>query len=49
MRNLVFRLELEMTVKDLITALKAYYVELHMLGADREAEAIKQFMQRLGK
>lgn len=38
-----------MTAKDLIAALKAYYVELYNLGADREAIAIKQFIERLGK
>jgi hypothetical protein len=38
-----------MTAKDLLAALKAYYVELHQLGADREAVAIKQFIERLGK
>lgn len=36
-----------MTAKDLINALKAYYVELHQLGATREAEAIKQFLSRV--
>lgn len=38
-----------MTAKDLLDALKAYYVELSQLGANREANAIKQFIQRLGK
>lgn len=38
-----------MTAKDLIAALKAYYVELYNLGADREAIAVKQFIERLGK
>lgn len=38
-----------MTAKDLIAALKAYYVELYNLGADREAVAVKQFIERLGK
>jgi hypothetical protein len=38
-----------MTAKDLLAALKAYYVELHQLGADREAVAIKHFIERLGK
>jgi hypothetical protein len=38
-----------LTAKDLLAALKAYYVELHQLGADREAAAIKQFIERLDK
>jgi hypothetical protein len=38
-----------MTAKDLLAALKAYYVELHQLGADREAVAIKQFIERVSK
>ena len=29
-----------MTAKDLMAALKAYYVELYQLGADREAVEI---------
>lgn len=38
-----------MTAKDLLTALRAYYVELYQLGADREAVAIKQFIERVTK
>jgi len=37
------------TAKDLLAALKAYYVELYNLGADREAVAVKQFIERIGK
>jgi hypothetical protein len=37
------------TAKDLLAALKAYYVELYQLGADREAVAVKQFIERLNK
>jgi hypothetical protein len=38
-----------LTAKDLLAALKAYYVELYQLGADREAIAIKMFLERLDK
>lgn len=38
-----------MTAKELLAALKAYYVELYQLGADREAIAIKQFIEKLDK
>jgi len=38
-----------MNAKDLLAALKAYYVELHQLGADREAVAVKQFIERVTK
>jgi hypothetical protein len=38
-----------MNAKDLLAALKAYYVELHLLGADREAVAVKQFIERVTK
>jgi hypothetical protein len=38
-----------LTAKDLLAALRAYYVELHQLGADREAIAIAQFIERLDK
>lgn len=38
-----------MTAKDLLAALKAYYVELYQLGADREAVAVKQFIERVTK
>jgi hypothetical protein len=37
------------TAKDLLAALKAYYVELYQLGADREAVAVKQFIERVVK
>lgn len=38
-----------MTAKELLAALQAYYVELYQLGADREAVAIKQFIEKLEK
>ena len=38
-----------MTAKELLAALQAYYVELYQLGADREAVAIKMFIERLDK
>jgi hypothetical protein len=38
-----------MTAKELLAALQAYYIELHQLGADREAIAIAQFIERLDK
>lgn len=38
-----------MTAKELLAALQAYYVELYQLGADREAVAIKTFIERLDK
>lgn len=38
-----------MTAKELLAALQAYYVELYQLGADREAVAVKQFIERLDK
>jgi hypothetical protein len=38
-----------MTVKELLAALQAYYIELYQLGADREAVAVKQFIERLDK
>jgi hypothetical protein len=37
------------TAKELLAALQAYYVELYQLGADREAVAIKMFIERLDK
>jgi hypothetical protein len=37
------------TAKELLAALQAYYIELHQLGADREAVAIAQFIERLEK
>jgi hypothetical protein len=38
-----------MTAKDLIEALKAYFIELHTIGAMREAVAIKQFIEKITK
>lgn len=38
-----------MTAKELLAALQAYYVELYQLGADREAVAIRQFLEKLDK
>jgi hypothetical protein len=38
-----------LTAKELLAALQAYYIELHQLGADREAIAIAQFIERLDK
>lgn len=38
-----------MTAKEMLAALQAYYVELYQLGADREAVAIKQFLEKLDK
>jgi hypothetical protein len=38
-----------MTAKQMLEALAAYYIELHKLGADREAVAVKQFIQRITK
>ena len=38
-----------MTAKEMLAALQAYYVELYQLGAEREAVAIKLFIEKLDK